>query len=638
MCGFLGWYGCEGPTFESALLESLRTCLRHRGPDDEGLHWGERSSQSPEMAGAMVREAMVHNRLSVIDLSECGHQPMYSEDGRYSIVYNGEIYNYQELRAELETLGHSFRSHSDTEVLLRCYLQWGRNCLERLVGMFAFAVLDLWEGQLFLARDFFGIKPLYYTRWRGGIAFASEIKALLKLPGVDRTANAQRVYQYLRFGVSDHGGDTLFAGIQQLPAAHWIQFGAGAAHAAEPVRYWNLDAQERIDLSFAEAAGRLRELFLDSVRLHLRSDVPVGAALSGGIDSSSIVMAMRLLEPQLEIHSFSFIAEDAAISEERWVDVIGKTARARVHKVRASAEELVRDLDPLIRIQDEPFGSTSIYAQYRVFRRASEAGIKVMLDGQGADELLAGYRPYLAARAASLVRQRRWQELLQFVGIAGREPGMSATFLAMLSLGHLIPPRVQGALRLITGQGGTPRWLKEDWFQARNVSAGSLGYTEGDDVLRNQLIRSTSETSLPHLLRYEDRNSMAWSIESRVPFLTPQLARFLFALPEEYHIGRDGTSKAVFRAAMRGIVPDSVLDRRDKIGFATPELDWVRAIEPFVQATLASEAAGRCPFIDRAAARKEWERVSAGEQPYKFHVWRWLNMVRWSDLLDVNFT
>jgi asparagine synthase (glutamine-hydrolysing) len=636
MCGFAGWFTNQGERVDTSLLERLGACLHHRGPDDRGLHVSDQASPGNTLVGTACQAALVHNRLSIIDLSECGHQPMYSDGGRYGIIFNGEIFNYRELRAELQALGHSFRSGSDTEVLLRSYQQWGAACLERLVGMFAFAVLDTATERLFLARDFFGIKPLYYCRWRGGIAFASEIKALLSLPGVERVANPQRIYDYLRFGLTDHGDETMFEGIRQLPAAHYLELRSGVG-VPEPVRYWRLEPEVR-EISFRSAADEVREHFLDNLRLHLRSDVPVGAALSGGIDSSAIVAGMRYLEPDLDLHVFSYVADDPRLSEERWVDLVGHATRARVHKVRARPEEMVRDLDSLIRTQDEPFGTTSIYAQFRVFRLAHETGIKVMLDGQGADELLGGYRPFLAARAASLIRQGRWAELLRFVRTGSRALGHNELSMLHYLAGMLLPDGAQEAVRKLTGAGAAPRWLRGGWFRERGVRIGSMGYIAGREVLRGQLLRQIQETSLPMLLRYEDRNSMAWSVESRVPFLTPGLAELILSLPEQHIITPNGTSKAVFRAAMRGIVPDAVLDRTDKIGFATPEATWMAAVTPHVEAALESETAAHCGALNLPRVRQEWEAIRAGRRPYDYRVWRWLNLVRWAELLEVEFT
>ncbi|MGH2585608.1 MAG: asparagine synthase (glutamine-hydrolyzing), partial [Dehalococcoidia bacterium] len=353
---------------------------------------------------------LMNRRLAILDLSEAGWQPMTAVEGRYFLVFNGEIYNFIELRGELEALGHTFRSGSDTEVLLAAYIEWGPRALTRLVGMFAFAILDTCKRSLFLARDFSGIKPLYYATPGNAFAFASEIKALLDLPGISRRVDPQRLYHYLRFSIVDHRDGTLFADVRQLPAAHYMEVPLDNPSAARPVRYWRLAREQRRDLSFKQAATRFRDLFLESIRLHLRSDVPVGVALSGGIDSSAVIMAMRQLQgPNLELHSFSYIAEDQSdVNEECWVDLVAGAARSTVHKVRATPQDLLAELDDLIETQEEPFANTAIFAQYRVFRLAHEAGIKVMLSGQGADEILGGYRPYLAARLASYVRHGQW--------------------------------------------------------------------------------------------------------------------------------------------------------------------------------------------------------------------------------------
>jgi asparagine synthase (glutamine-hydrolysing) len=640
LCGIAGSVSVWAEAELGKLAPSLLRLLEHRGPDDHG--WLTLSRDGVRLGRGVpdvsaVQALLLHRRLSILDLSEAGWQPMGTPDGRYYLVFNGEIYNYLELRAELEGLGHVFRSHSDTEVLLHAYAQWGGQALPRLVGMFAFAILDVWFRTLFLARDFFGIKPLYYTAAPDGFTFASEIKALLELPGVKRRVNPQRLFEYLRFGRTDHGGDTLFADIHQLPAAHFLEVPLDRPGDFRLTRYWKVDLDERLDVSLEEATGRLRELFLDSVRLHLRSDVPVGAALSGGIDSSAIVTAMRRVEPRLQIHTFSYVAEDPALSEERWVGIAGTRAGAVLHKVQPTPHELVADLDRLIYLQDEPFGSTSIYAQQRVFQLAREAGITVMLDGQGADELLGGYRIYLAARLASLLRRGHWIEAVRFVRRASRLPGTGGLWRVLLQAGSLLVPRARALAKRWAGEDLMPAWLNAQWFRDRGVTP--LFPPRGDerDILREQLCQTLVETSLPMLLRYEDRNSMAYSIESRVPFLTAPLVSFTLRLPEEYIIGPDGTSKHVFRRAMRGIVPDAVLDRRDKIGFATPEQGWLATLRPWVEQTLSSEAARRIPVLHGDGMEREWQAVIQGRKRFDFRLWRWLNLIRWADRFAVTF-
>jgi asparagine synthase (glutamine-hydrolysing) len=637
MCGIAGIVCGPGESERGQRSRGFLDLLRHRGPDDHGWLAARgndvRLGKGDPEPGDVV---LVHRRLSILDLSEAGRQPMGTPDGRYYLVFNGEIYNFVELRAELERLGRVFHSHSDSEVLLQACAEWGTAALPRLVGMFALALLDRTRRTLLLARDFFGIKPLYYSFADRHCAFASEIKALVA--GTTPRIQAHRLYEYLVAGRTDHGPDTLFAGIRQLPAAHYLEIALDDPRPLEPTCYWKLDSRERLDLSFAEAAAQTRALFLDSVRLHLRSDVPVGAALSGGIDSSAIVAAMRHVAPGAELHTFSYVADDAELCEERWVDIAARAAGAVQHKVHATAEELQADLDHLIYAQDEPFGSTSIYVQHRVFRLARQAGIKVMLDGQGADEMLAGYRYYVSARLASLLRQGRWFAATRLLRHAAGLPGTSArSRLLLQAFGLLVPGRCKALAKQLLGRELLPSWLNASWFRQQGALPFDLGGHRGRDVLRAHLQRTLFETSLPMLLRYEDRNSMAHSIESRVPFLTPQLAEFLLRLPEEYLLGPDGTSKRVFRAAMRGLVPDTILDRRDKIGFATPERTWFMKLRPWVDATLASPTAQAIPALNLPAMIAEWQAIAAGQRPFDFRVWRWVNFIRWAERFQVEF-
>lgn len=642
MCGIAGIVSRNGSPVASDLARQVSEQLAHRGPDDRGFLGWSRSGEArygrdaDVVAGAEI--GLIHRRLSILDLSTAGWQPLASPDGRHFLVFNGEIYNYVELREELEKKGKAFRSHSDTEVLLAALLAWDLHALPRLVGMFAFAWLDTLRRRLILARDPFGIKPLLWTADAARFAFASEVGALLTLAGLPSRPNPQRLYDYLRFGITDHGPESMLAGVHQVPAASALILDLERRTEPELHRYVDLEPQAPLDLSFEEAASGLRERFLESVRLHLRSDVPVGTALSGGIDSSSIIAAMRHVEgPGLSLHAFSYVAEDPVLSEERWIDLAGQAAGAVVHKVRPRAEELIADLDDLLDAQGEPFGSTSIYAQYRVFRLAREAGIKVMLDGQGADELLAGYDPFVAARLASLLRQGQLGAAVRLARAAQQTRGLRLPPLLARAFGLLVPGALEGPARGLVGQELAPPWLNEDWFAARGVHTLPLGQRRGHELLRARLVDSLLETSLPMLLRYEDRNSMHFSIESRVPFLTVELARFALALPEEYLVARDATSKSVFRAAMRGIVPDPILDRRDKIGFATPERRWLGTLQPWVEAVLEGEAARATPALRWPVLRAEWERIVSGKRRFDFRVWRWINLIHWSQRLRVSF-
>jgi asparagine synthase (glutamine-hydrolysing) len=648
MCGVLGILAKHPLQMSGHDLQSAVHALRHRGPDDEGyLLFDAQGSQVrafagpdtmrgielPPVAGADASRyscAFGHRRLSIIDLSAAGHQPMASADGRCWVTYNGEIYNYLELRRELEALGAAFRTASDTEVLLEAYRHWGTGMLTRLIGMFAFAILDLEARRVLLARDQFGIKPLYLSRRPEGLAFASEIKALLRLTGVGRRGNAERAYQYLRYGERDAAPPTLFQDVERLPAAHFLHVDLDTLRTAGPTRYWAVDLERRSDATFAEAAAEVRRLFDASVRLHLRSDVPVGSCLSGGLDSTAIVLeASRALAGQAPMHTFSFIADDPEIAEERYVDLVGGTV---VHKVRPQAADIAADIGRLIEAQELPFESLSIYAQYRVFSLASQAGIKVMLDGQGSDEIFGGYYTLLGARISGLLADLRLATARRVLAAAPSNARSYRARMLATAAGRLLPASIQGAVARGFGEPEFPDWLAAGWFRERRVQPRLRDHGRGSDALRQELKLCVEHLTLPALLRYEDGNSMHFSIESRVPFCTPDLAQFALSLPAHYLIADDGDTKSVFRAAVSDLVPAAIL-RREKVGFAVPERAWLRSLHQWV----AGAPYAALPFLDPHAVRREIAAALASDGRWPPHVWRLVNMAFWSQAFKVEW-
>ena len=631
-----------GARASAEMLAAMSTAVEHRGPDDVGflaLGAGDATvGRAPEVPDD-TRVALVHRRLSIFDLSAAGWQPMTSGDGRYHLAFNGEIYNYVELREQLRLRGVSFRSGADTEVLLELLAREGEHVLPRLNGMFAFAFLDTRESRLLLARDAFGMKPLYVAHDDRALAFASEVRALLTLPWVRREVNVPLAYEYLRHGLTDHGDETLLEGVRQMPAAHFQWFALDGPWRMEPVRYWTPDTTNRLDLGMRGAADRLRETFLESVRVHLRSDVPVGAALSGGLDSSAIVCAARqVLGPSAELHAFTYAAGDGAVNEEAYVAVAAERAGATVHTVRLSKEDIGRDFERLMAVQDFPVRGTSIYAQHRVFRLARERGIKVMLDGQGADELFGGYRQGLSARLASLVRTGRIGRAAHLLRHAAGVPGEngaapSSAAQRRLALGagaYLLPSGARAAARAAVGKSAAPSWLDRRWLASREVRPREMLYTAvGRNLLRSSLLDQLERTSLPSLLRFEDRNSMACSIESRLPFLTIPMAELAFALPEDLLVTDRAVTKAVLREAMRGIVPDAIIDRKDKIGFATPEGVWLSALAPRMDEMFASQALDEAAILDAAVVRASWASLRARGGVPTQQMWRWYSFLAW---------
>ncbi|MES2949209.1 MAG: asparagine synthase (glutamine-hydrolyzing) [Pseudomonadota bacterium] len=621
MCGIAGSAHFNPELVDASTMMKAIAAMSTRGPDGRGI-------AQYDVNGGTVW--LAHSRLSVIDLSNAGHQPMSSACARFAIVFNGEIYNYKELRAELASLGHAFVSASDTEVLLQAWAEWGPATLQRLVGMFAFAVLDQQRQTLTLVRDPFGIKPLFYSKQGNGISFASELSAMKVLSGSKPSLNAQRAYDYLVHGDYDTSSDTFVQDAYTLSPGHVLTFELETRSAAVH-RWWQPIVQPVQRLSLDEAAQMLRAKFLDSVRLQLRSDVPLGAALSGGIDSSAVVCAMRYLEPDAQVNTFSFIAEGSDASEERWIDLVNAHTQATGHKVAIQPGELAADLDDLIAAQGEPFGSTSIYAQYRVFKLARESGVTVTLDGQGADELLAGYSGYPAKRAHSLLDEGHWAGALRFLHQWAQWPGRTLAEGVKATLAEYMNDTVFQSMRQVNGEHSCPSWLDANALHDLGVKVQFPRHAAELSTAGRRVVAELAQTlvgaGLPALLRHGDRNSMRFSVESRVPFLTTDLADFLLTLPEEYLISAQGETKHIFRMAMRGIVPDVVLNRRDKIGFATPERNWLLQMAPQVREWLREPI--DVPFFKQAEVLRSFDAVVSGKLPFSWQVWRWINFTRW---------
>lgn len=621
MCGIAGafWDRRHAPSTDR-LARALST-LTHRGPDATGQEVIELTSGWLQLG---------HTRLSIIDLSSSGNQPMRSADGRYLLTYNGEIYNYQELRAELEQEGKRFHTSSDTEVLLAAWTHWGPAALSRLVGMFAFAIFDQVNNTLDCARDAFGIKPLYYAHEGKDFLFASEPKALTALRRERPQLNWQQAYDYLAHGDYDASESSFAQGMRQIQPGHWLSLQLGDG-SVRHTRWWTPHVTPVAQLSLSDATEVVREKFLNSLRLHLRSDVPLGTALSGGIDSSAIVCGMRHLEPDAQIHTFSFIAQGSESSEEHWVDLVNRHVGSIAHKVVAGPAELARDLDALIAAQGEPFGSTSIYAQYRVFQLAGECGITVTLDGQGADELLAGYHGYVGQRMHSLLDQHKYGAARRFLREWSTGPGRGLLAGLKATVAECTSGHLYDLLRQLHGAPLAPAWLRMDVLRDAGVKVAFPAHAAAQALPGRRVIAELADAltrrGLPALLRHGDRNAMRFSVESRVPFLTTDLADFLLTLPEHYLIAANGETKSVLRAALRGIVPDAILDRRDKIGFATPERQWLEQIAPQAREWLREETG--LPFLDQRKVLEAFDAMMSGQRAFSWQAWRWINFIRW---------
>jgi asparagine synthase (glutamine-hydrolysing) len=600
VCGLCGVVALDRPA-ETEAVDRMLAQLAHRGPDGRGTY-GE-----PGVA-------LGHLRLAIIDLSDAGLQPFASEDGRLQLIHNGEVYNYVELRRELEARGHRFRSQTDTEVILEAYREWGERCVERFNGMWAFAIWDSHERRLFVSRDRFGVKPLYYRLEGERLAFASEPRALR---GDGLEPNLRAIRDYLEQSYLDHTQETFFAGVRSLPPAHNLVFDSRGLRVD---RYWRLEPGE----APADPAAAVRETFLDSIRLHLRSDVPVGTCLSGGIDSSAIAVAVAHVGVRAQKTVTAYF-EDRGFDERPFAEAIVERTGAEPHWVSFSAQELVSDLPAIVEAQGEPFGSTSMAAQWYVMRAARAAGLKVMLDGQGGDEVLAGYRAAYGYRLADLLTSGRLGDLRDELRAFRSQHGANAVVAAGTLARPFLPARLEalGRARLKGSASLVHRDLPSAQAEHPNGSATM------PDRLRSYLLL-LQRRGLRELLRYEDRNSMAHSLEARVPFLDHRLAELLFSLDARRLIDR-GRTKAVLREALADLLPEQVRDRRDKLGFVTPEGRWLRdALGDLAADVFASRSFAERGWVDAAAARRRLERHRSGDVEAGMEIWRALNLELWA--------
>jgi len=631
MCGIAGIFKIDGldDAFGRQLLIRMNRFQAHRGPDGEGFF----------MEGPC---GLAHRRLAIID-EEGGAQPMFSSDGRYVLIYNGEVYNYLALRAELVELGHSFISESDSEVVLEAFAEWGPSCFDRFNGMWGIAIYDRVEQRLTLCRDHFGIKPLYYallpgadgsfdnndSTGFGGLIFSSEIKPIAFSGLVERRPNDRTVYRYLRFRVHDDEADTFFAGISQLTAGQMLQADAQGVRVSsyttliDDLRASALASGPDAHIAYSPAAT---ERFLDelheSVRLRLQSDFPVGTALSGGLDSTSVAALINELMEHDKASSnavgkmqnvFSAVFPNSINDEEQYIDAFVRdhADTVAVHKIIPKAEEFVADFYDFIYTQEMPIISTGPYAQYQVMRMASQT-VKVLLDGQGADEMMAGYVPYYFVYLQQLLRRGHYLRFLR------------ESLSSVDKIGRLLWVRFASRLK-----------GKKAWDERSLIDAAFAARFAGErlDVVRDniklRLVNDLFLHSIPCILRYEDRNTMRFSLEGRLPFLDKNLVRYVWSVADEAII-KGSWNKRIMRDAMLPYLPKEISARRNKVGFTTPEVEWFGLLKDVFLEIFESESFASRSYFAVDEARRAYRAYYDGTGDATTLVfWRMINIEIW---------
>jgi asparagine synthase (glutamine-hydrolysing) len=633
MCGITGLWNLDGKPINASLLEKMNNTMVHRGPDDEGyLLVNTTNKKVSPCCGADSIEAKKKKfpflknlsdandlgfgfrRLSIIDLSENGHQPMSTGAGRYWIVFNGEIYNYIELREELKGLGYHFQTQTDTEVILNAYLKWGEECLNHFNGMWAFALFDSTEKRLFISRDRFGIKPLYYIYRPGEIfAFASEIKALLPLLNQFKP-DMNSVFDYFAMGLTCHKENTFFEGLKQLMPASKMVVRQGQI---EINKYYKVPFS-KTKLSFDEAKEKFKYLLLDAIKLRQRSDVPFGYALSGGIDSSSIVCGAASMKDINSDITFSLVYPGKAVDESDYIKAVVDKTCFNSRFVSAEGCDLAEDFERFVYHQEEPFVGLSYFGEYKLRQLIRENKVTVSLEGQGADEIVSGYNvllPYYFQDLASRLMIKQFKNELYNFDFLSRYSFSSA-------IKDWLKPIIKYEGTLVTGVLKKYPYLDVSLLNAKPETDHNNRPTLFQSRLNHALHYMLTCSSIPEQLIRADKSAMAFSVEARFPFLDYRLVEFAGSLPYHYKIS-NGFTKRVLREAMKGLIPDSIYQRRDKIGFAVPMDNWITdELWAILMSQLEQTSIG---FLNKIKFQEVY--TSPVQVDYKF--WKTISLVLW---------
>lgn len=599
MCGICGIINFSDSEVLSSDIKSMMTSIKHRGPDDEGIFIEN-------------NVGLGFVRLSIIDLSQSGHQPMLSEDENYVIIFNGEIYNYIELRQELKNLGYSFRTNSDTEVLLKSYIEWKDNCLNKFNGMWSFVIYNRKNKEIFASVDRFGIKPFYYFVNNKMFIFGSEIKAILKILGKP-SPDYENIFDYLIYNRTDHKDGTFFKEISKLKHGHNIKIKKNSVFLTK----W-YDLRLNLKEPFKDP-DEYRETLSSAISLRLRSDVPLGVCLSGGLDSSSVVST--ILKENIILNSFSAIYGQGKSGDETSYIFEYKDSPLVMHFTSPSANTFITDLEYFLAAHEEPVPTTSPYAQFKVMQLASKH-VSVTLDGQGADEQLAGYHYFFGQHFKDLLLSTRLLELfseqLNYYRIHKSMYGFK------ILLFYLLPQRLRESIRI-----NENRFLADD-FISEYRSKSTIDQLLYNSKSLNDSLLNHFEYKLEHLLKWEDRNSMFFSIEARVPFLDYRLVEKSLSLPS-HDIIRKGNTKYILRQAMKGIVPEQIRLRSDKIGFSTPQEEWFKdeLFKSFIYDILNSQSFKSRGIFDSSTAIKSFRNHLEGKVNISKEIWKWVNTELW---------
>lgn len=645
MCGILGII--NGKVSKKAVSVGLFSKsldkIKHRGPDDEGYtvfdyfdkdfhHYKGKDSDTQlkfpnisDISEQIPDVIFAHRRLSIIELNISGHQPMELQD-RYLITFNGEIYNYQEIKKELESKGLVFKTNTDTEVVLQAYRYYGKNCLDIFIGMFSFVIFDKKNLEVFAARDNFGIKPFYYVLENGSLKFASEIKPLLLLLQDQPTLNYKEAIKYLKYGYIDGGIDTLINQIKELPAGNFLFFNVKEKDI-KPVQYWDII----FSAEHQNSNNELYDILKKSVDLHLVSDVSVGACLSGGLDSSLLVSFIVNKIEKLKV--FSYLDDDPKISEKKYVEMVLKHLGSSIvdYNISMNPTDISQDLMELIYSQDFPFASLSIYSQKLLFKLAKENNVTVMIDGQGADELFGGYSNFVSSRIADLIASFNISMLLKLRSNVKKSNRVGFNRLFALGMLKFLQNKSK-FLERILDKYYTQNWFNKEFIREYDKDLRNYYSSISTSIVKKEMYHALKVTSLPQLLRYEDRNSMFYSIESRVPFCNKNIAQFSFNLNDTMLVNEIGETKFVLKKIAEKSLPKEIVYRK-KVGFEASQSEVLRKEWPVIKPIIINYMRESKLFNNSLIGYLENQIFE--QKNLNRDVWRLINFILWLKVFEI---
>jgi asparagine synthase (glutamine-hydrolysing) len=604
--------------------------LANRGPDDEGFYGGQTPCRRDSLQDA-TEWGLIHRRLSIIDLSEAGWQPMQDIESGITIALNGEIYNYQEIATELKRSGVTFKSTSDTEVVLKAWKEWGPHCVQKFQGMFALAVLNERESKLWLCRDAIGIKPLFIIENAQGLFFGSNIPSLLALIGERPPINQEMAWTFLIYGTTTAGKDSYYQGIEKLTPGTILEISTRDISQKRVTQFWKPSAQPiDPDLTVEQAAKKLRELYLRSTELHLRSDTPVALSLSGGIDSTALAGLVHEVKPGAIQVAYTFQAQDKAIDELPLATIVAKQRGLDLRVVKFHEQDFTQLAIDCVKAHSEPFPGTSILAEYSIYEQCRRDHIKVLINGQGPDEIFAGYSWFRKLRVATLLKQKRFTKALQLNTNFGKWPDSRRPISSSWSFLSLTPKCIERKIKTIL-QDRICNLYYELVFNDRLKGISSSYNISLPDTCGEYITESVINAGLLDQLTWCDQSSMRWSVEARVPYILPEIADFARTLPDEFLVNDQGMCKFVHREAVKDLLPKEVLDVRRKIGFETDEAKFLENCPEFIQ--LATEHLHNLESIGVSPDKvlqliHNWQ---TGRKPYHPIIFRALSLSLWSN-------